>query len=248
MKTNPAFPHLLSEVRLGDTVIKNRIVSTGHHTYIADRHPNDELIAYHRARAKGGAGLIVSEIVAVHSSAAFSPMLLNALSDDVIPHYSRLVDCCHAESCAVLAQLFHPGREIINNPEGFAPIAHAPSAVPNERFHIMPKPMSAQLIKEIISGFGMAASRMERAGFDGVEIVASHGYLPAQFLNPVTNLRDDQYGGDFARRLNFLLEVISQVRECAPSLTLGLRLSADEMDPMGMDSVAMAQVCAALDP
>ena len=185
------FPNLLSAISLGGTRLKNRIVSTGHHTYLADKEPSDELIAYHEERARGGAGLIVSEIVAVHPSAAFSGQLLSALDTSTIDAYRRLADACNRHDCPIFAQLFHPGREILSSYSGFAPLAYAPSAVPNERFHIMPKAMSVTLIEEIIEGFALCAANLAAARFDGIEIVGSHGYLPAQFLSPAVNRRDD---------------------------------------------------------
>ena len=102
------FPNLFSAIKIGNTVLKNRIVSTGHHTYLADKYPSGELIAYHLERARGGVGLIVSEIVAVHETAAFSSMLLNALSPDCIPHYARLADACHKMIARFLRNFFIP--------------------------------------------------------------------------------------------------------------------------------------------
>ncbi|MEM7207584.1 MAG: FAD-dependent oxidoreductase [Pseudomonadota bacterium] len=241
------FPHLFSPITLGATTVKNRIVSTGHHTYLADGVPGDALIAYHRARAEGGAGLIVSEIVAVHETAGFASQLLNASSPDTIGAFAQLAQACHEYDCKLFAQLFHPGREILSTKSGFAPIAYAPSAVPNERFHIMPKPMSVALIEDIIDGFGRNAAHLLAAGFDGVEIVGSHGYLPAQFLNPNVNQRDDAYGGDFGRRLTFVRQCIETIRQRADGLCVGLRLSADDLEPNGLNNDSIVRICAELD-
>ena len=241
------FPNLFSPITLGNCEIKNRIVSTGHHTYLADREPSDALIAYHSARAQGGAGLIVSEIVAVHETAAFSGQLLTIDKDTDLDAYRTLADACHHHDCKLFAQLFHPGREILSSRTGFTPIAYAPSAVANERFHILPKRMSVALIEEIIDGFGHSAAELEKAGFDGVEIVGSHGYLPAQFLSPAVNQRDDEYGGDFDRRLQFVRRCIARIRQQAPSIVAGLRLSANDYEPEGLDEFAIAEICAALD-
>ena len=104
-----AFPNLFSSIKLGNCEIKNRIVSTGHHTYLADREPSAELIAYHAARAKGGAGLIVSEIIAVHETAAFSGQLLTIDEQTDLNAYRRLAETCHQYDCKLFAQLFHPG-------------------------------------------------------------------------------------------------------------------------------------------
>ena len=237
------FPHLLSEITLGGCTLKNRIVSTGHHTYLADVEPGDALVAYHEARAKGGAGLIVSEIIAVHETAGFSKDLLCASERASIPAFARLAETCQQHGAKVFGQLFHPGREILSATRGMLPVAYAPSAVPNERFHIMPRQMSAALIEEIVSGFAQNAGHLAEAGYDGVEIVASHGYLPAQFLNPRVNRRTDAYGGDEARRLRFLRDVVGAVRDAAPGLTVGLRISGSELDDTGLSQEEVCGAC-----
>ncbi len=240
------FPHLFSEITIGDCKIANRIVSTGHHTYMADGVPSERLVAYHAARARGGAGLIVSEIVAVHATAGFSQQLLRADSRDIIPAYKRLTEACQAYGTRIFAQLFHPGREVIASRDGMMPIAWAPSSVPNERFHIMPKALPRDLIEDIITAYGQAAALLAEAGFDGFEIVASHGYLPAQFLNPQVNRRDDAYGGDFTRRLTFLKRVIDSVRGQVQGRAVGVRLSGSERDPDGLDEAQTTDIAAAI--
>jgi 2,4-dienoyl-CoA reductase-like NADH-dependent reductase (Old Yellow Enzyme family) len=147
----------------------------------------------------------------------------------------------------LFAQLFHPGREILSTPNGMMPIAYAPSAVPNERFRIMPKRMSVELIEEIVDGFAQTASRLSQAGFDGVELVGSHGYLIAQFLSPLANQRNDQYGGDFERRLCFVKDCVNAIRKKAPDMTMGLRLSSNDYEPDGLDESAVTMICLALE-
>ncbi len=240
------FSNLFSPVHIGSVKVPNRIVSTGHHTYLAHQHPSEELIAYHEARAKGGVGLIVSEIIAVHRTAMFSNQLLMALNRNCIGHYRKLADRVHAHGTMLFGQLFHPGRETRGSEIGMIPPVFAPSAVPNERFHIMPQPMSTGLIGEIVDGYAFAAACLAQAGFDGVEIVASHGYLPSQFLNPAVNLRDDAYGGDFERRLTFIREVIRAVRAGAPEIAVGIRISADEIDDQGLSAELVTRICSAL--
>ncbi|MCY3770347.1 MAG: FAD-dependent oxidoreductase [Gammaproteobacteria bacterium] len=242
----PQFLHLFSEIRIGNCVIPNRIVSTGHHTYLSDSVPDDRLVAYHEARARGGAGLIVTEIIASHETAGFSSHLLQAGDREAIPAYRRLADTCRRHGSKMFAQLFHPGREILSAHSGMLPVAWAPSAVPNERFHIMPKPMPVALIEEIIAGHGVAAANLAEAGLDGFEIVASHGYLPAQFLNPRTNHRQDEYGGDVQGRRRFLREIIREIRKSAPGLALGMRISGSEMVDDGLQLEEMVALCRAL--
>src|SRR3546814_13766333 len=99
--------------------------------------------------------------------------------------------------------------------DGSAPVAYAPSVSPTERFHVVPRPLSRRLIREIVEGYAAAARRLKAGGLDGVEIVASHGYLPAQFLSPRCNTREDEYGGRFDNRLRFLRDVIAAIRDQA---------------------------------
>src|SRR5260370_23674427 len=177
-------------------------MSTGQDTTLpVDGTVNEALVAYQEARARGGAGLIVLQVSGVHETARYTNHVLMATDDSAIPGYRRVAEAVHRFETVLFAQLFHPGREIAEADGGLLSVAYAPSAVPNERFHVMPSPLKLPMIRAIVSGYGDAARRMQAAGVDGVEIVASHGYLPSQFLNPRVNLRDDKYGGDLGGRL-----------------------------------------------
>lgn len=246
---NAEFPLLLSPLRIGPTVLRNRIVSTGHDTVMAhDGHVTDRLIAYQRARAEGGAGLIVIQVAGVHPSAQYTPHMLMADTDDCIPGYSRLVDAVHGGGATAFGQLLHPGREVVHGADGTMSVSVAPSSVPNERFRVTPRAMSEALIGEVIAGFGSSAARLERAGIDGVEILASHAYLPAQFLNPRVNLRTDRYGGDVEGRLRFLRECIDAVRgQVADRIAVGIRISVDESSHEGLDSDEVLEALALLE-
>jgi 2,4-dienoyl-CoA reductase-like NADH-dependent reductase (Old Yellow Enzyme family) len=221
-----SFPHLLSQLRIGSLTIRNRIVSAGHDTTLpTDGTVNEALIAYHAARAAGGVGMVIVQVAGVHESARYTSHMLMAVSDDCIPGYRRLAEICHGHGAAVLGQLFHPGREIMESQDGRAPVAYSASSVPTERFHVTPRPLEEREIDEIVGGFADAARRLVGAGLDGVEVVASHGYLPAQFLNPRVNLRDDVYGEEPVR---FLREVLAAVRSATEGRVVGLRISVDE--------------------
>lgn len=230
------FPHLFSPLRLRGKALKNRIMSTGHDTSMpTDNLVNDQLVAYHTARAKGGVGLIVLQVAGVHDSARYTSHVLMATDDACIPGYRRIAEACHAEGTVVLSQVFHPGREIMESSDGLLAVAYAPSASPNERFRVMPRELSQAMIDEIVQGYADAARRLHTAGIDGVEVVASHGYLPAQFLNPRVNRRSDGYNGDLDARLRFTREVIAAVRAATDEdFIIGLRISADERDPEGL--------------
>ena len=240
------FPNLFQPFTLRKTEIRNRILSTGHDTYLpVGGLPSDALIAYQRARARGGAGLIVIQVVGIHQTAQYTDALLMGTSDDCIPHFRRLFDAIHNEGTKVFVQLFHPGRELLGRPEGVVQPAYAPSHSPSERFKVVPRELSRSLIGELVDGFGQTARRMAEAGADGVEIVASHGYLPSQFMNPFVNRRTDQYGGSLDNRLRFTREVAASIRAAVSAdFIVGLRMSGDEVDGEGLtedDSVAIAR-------
>lgn len=170
-----------------------------------------------------------------------------ATDDACIPGYRRVAEACHAEGCVVLSQIFHPGREIMESADGLLAVAYSASASPNERFRVMPRELDQPLIDEIVAGYAAAARRLHQAGLDGVEVVASHGYLPAQFLNPRVNRRTDGYNGDLDARLRFLREVLAAVRAAtSEDFIVGLRLSADERDPEGLSESESLQAAEAV--
>jgi 2,4-dienoyl-CoA reductase-like NADH-dependent reductase (Old Yellow Enzyme family)/thioredoxin reductase len=243
------FPKLFSPIKLGPCEIKNRIVSTGHDTVLSTGGlVNDRLVAYHAARAAGGCGLIVTQVAAVHHTAFYTPYLLIATDDNFIPGYRKIVEACHAHGAKVFGQLFHPGREVSASMDGTAALAYAPSASPSERFRTIPCEMTLEMIDEIIEGYGQTARRMAEAGADGVEIVASHGYLPAQFLSQSVNLRTDKYGDSDENRLRFLKDVIASIREqVGDDIVVGMRISVDEKNEAGLKQEESLAAIAALD-
>jgi 2,4-dienoyl-CoA reductase-like NADH-dependent reductase (Old Yellow Enzyme family) len=244
-----SFPHLFTPVTIGNVEIRNRILSTGHDTTLpTDGTVNDALIAYHEARARGGAGLIIVQVAGIHDSARYTTHILMATGDECIPGYQKLAETVHSHGTKIFAQLFHPGREILESQDGSIPVAYAPSASPSDRFRCLPRAISRPMIREFVEGYAAAARRIKAAGVDGVEIVASHGYLPAQFLNAQVNVREDEYGGSFENRLRFLREVIAEVRKTVGNgFVIGLRISGDEKDAEGLaetDSLAAIKALA----
>ena len=129
-----AFPHLFSPIRIGGMELRNRIVSTGHETHLNEKgRIGDRIVAYHEARARGGAGLIVTEVALVHPSAVFVADPIRVDTDDCIPGYRRLAETIHGHECGLIAQLFHPGREMLASEDGTAPVSYSASPAPNRR-------------------------------------------------------------------------------------------------------------------
>jgi 2,4-dienoyl-CoA reductase-like NADH-dependent reductase (Old Yellow Enzyme family) len=244
------FPNLFQPLQIRGVRLKNRIMSTGHDTTLpTDGLVNDALIAYHRARAEGGVGLIVSQVAGVHETARYTSHMLMATDDACIAGYRRLAETCHVHGCALFSQLFHPGREIMEGGDGLLTVAYAPSVSPNERFRVMPRALDQAMIDEIVAGYGAAARRMYEAGLDGVELVASHGYLPAQFVNPRINRRTDGYGGPLENRLRFAAEALVAIRAAtSEDFVVGLRISASDRDENGLTFDEALKSCRQLEP
>jgi len=198
---------LMSPFSIRGLEFRNRIFSTGHQTrMVVNGLPTEQMIAYHAARARGGAGLIISEAARVHDTALSDSPAINASTDACIEAYARLASAVQAHGCRLFGQVSHSGRANDRKRDGLRDVPYSASALPDERFHNMPRAMSADLIAEVVAAYAAAARRMTTAGLDGIEIPASHGLLPAQFMNPRVNRREDAYGGDLANRLRFLVE------------------------------------------
>ena len=209
-----AYPLLLSPLRIGPVEIRNRIVSTAHQTtLVEDGLPTDDFVAYHAARAEGGVGLICIEATAVHPSGLLTGHTIAGYDPRVVERLARVADAAHAGGAKLFAQLFHGGREQIDAPPR-AP-AVAPSAVPSQRFKVEPRALSSQEIEEIVEHHALVAGNAREAGLDGIELCASHGYLPTQFLSERTNRRDDAWGGDAERRLHYVRETLRAMRRGA---------------------------------
>lgn len=244
------FPKLFAPLQIRGMHLKNRIMSTGHDTTLpTDGLVNEALIAYHEARARGGVGLIVSQVAGVHETARYTSHMLMATEDECIEGYRKLADICHAHDCRIVSQLFHPGREIMEGGDGLLTVAYAPSVSPNERFRVMPRQLDKRMIDQIVAGYGEAARRMCEAGLDGVEFVASHGYLPAQFFNPRVNRRTDDYGGSLENRLRFAVEALQAMRAAtSEEFVIGMRISCGERDEQGLMMDEALESCLRLEP
>lgn len=267
------YRHLLSPGRIGGMELRNRIVMAAMGTNYAarDGHCTEQLIAYYEARARGGAGLLLLE-----TSAAFWPCGASmpntiAFSDDrFIPGLGELTDRVHRHGARVVAQLNHSGKLAQEDTVAGRPVP-VPSLIKPSRsdmINVLTQSEIATFIKgagpdgsgpkyfemtpydiaETVRGFATAAARARRAGFDGIELHAGHGYLLANFLSPYANRRTDQYGGAVENRARFLLETIAAVRAAtAADFPILVRLDAHEYrieDGIRLaDCVATASLC-----
>jgi 2,4-dienoyl-CoA reductase-like NADH-dependent reductase (Old Yellow Enzyme family) len=231
-----AYPALMAPIALGPVQVRNRVVSTSHQTSLVHDHlPTDDLIAYHEARARGGAGAIFIEATATDPTGLLTAHTIGGFLPEVVPAYRRLADAVHAHDTRLLVQFNHGGREQISaSPR--APTA-APSAIPSLRFKTEPRALTHTEISKLIEGYAISTDHAARGGLDGVELSISHGYLPAQFLSRQSNQRSDGWAGhDLAARLRFSTEVLTAMREAVGDrpMAVGARLSADELTPGGM--------------
>ena len=243
------YENLLKPIDLGPTTIRNRVFNPPHGTTLGcNGVVTDQLVAYHQARARGGVGLIILEGMTHHPSYGYKESFLYAGSDDIIPGMQKLGEACREFDTPVFGQLFHAGRAVRLSHDGSRPLTYSASDIPDERYRVISVPMPNDMVWEIIESYVNAAGRLAEAGLDGVEILASMGYLISQFLNPATNNREDEFGGSFENRMRLLREIVSRTRaKVGAEKTLGIRITLDEKIDSGMDGNDIIKICQALD-
>lgn len=217
-----AYTHVHTPIRLGPATVKNRVFRSAHGTALGGGTMSDDLVAYHAARARGGVGLTVLEILSVHPT---TPGPLNVFAPGIDDGYRRLVDAVRPHGMTLFQQLWHAGNQA--QPLDGSPPWSA-SDVPGLALGVAPRAMSHAMIAEIVAAFAAAAARCEAWGLDGVEVHCAHGYLVQQFLAPYSNTRDDEYGGSFENRARFMVEVLTAIRAAvSPGFAVGARLAPD---------------------
>lgn len=234
------FQHLLDPIQIGPKTIRNRVLVTAHVPGLeTDGMASAAFIAYQQTRARGGAGLQISGSASVHATGSVGAgRSLNNTKPEVVEGYKRLAEAIHGEGGRFLVQLGHAAASV-NDQDADRPL-WAPSAVPSQLVREMPEVMTRPMIEEIIEAYAVAAARVKVGGLDGVEILGAFGQLPAAFLSPLTNKRDDDYGGSPENRMRFLLELIDAVRAAAgPELIVGLRMPGDERTEGGLSQADM---------
>lgn len=261
------YQNILSPIKIGSCELKNRVVMPPMHLGLAnlDGTLSERFMDYYEERAKGGVGLIISEIVRVNDFHGATSFMQPALSHDYhIQGWAELSKRIKRHGVKIFAQLQHPGRQNLGIMINTLPISVAATRIfkhfPDLLFKVAPKlnktlndkgltfssvapskcemsahadsrvrPLSNKEIKKTITQFINAGKRAKKAGLDGIEIHAAHGYLVNQFLSPNTNFRTDEYGGSFENRLRFLKEIVEGIKaECGNNFPVIVRLTVDE--------------------
>ncbi|MCP4667319.1 MAG: NADH:flavin oxidoreductase, partial [Deltaproteobacteria bacterium] len=225
------YNNLFSPITINTLEIKNRIAYPSLATVFSyDRKLNDRYYHYFREKARGGAGIVTVGPVGIDhiGSGLIAPSLEN---DDAIPDFKKLASIIKEEGARAWVQLFHAGAYsmpiLIDNKE---PIA--PSALHSNYSKTTPREMTLDDIKMVQEAFVNAAARAQEAGFDGVEIIGSAGYLICQFLSPLKNKRTDEYGGSFENRTRFPREIIEFTRKrLGNDFPLTIRMAGNDFVP-----------------
>lgn len=222
------YPYLFSPININSVELKNRVVLTAMHLgYTPDGAVTDRLTDFYRVRARGGVGLIIVGGCRIDEYAGAGSMLCID-EDRFIPGLRTLVDAVKAEGSMIAAQLYQAGRYAHSSMIGGKKPISA-SAIRSRLTGESPRALELDEIPAQLDKFAEAARRAKDSGFDAVEILGSAGYLISQFLSPVTNRRDDKYGGSLENRMRFGLEVTEKVRQAVgPAYPIIMRLAGNE--------------------
>ena len=229
------FQHLFEPIQIGKTTVKNRIFMPPLSTNLADKgYVTDALVEHYSNRARGGVGLIVTEVTTVEPTYTYLPGDMSIYDDSYIPGWKKLVDAVHKYDTKILSQLFHPAYMAFPVPG--TPQLIAPSNVGPYYAKSAPRAVTVEELHVLVRQFGEAALRFKKAGGDGVEIQCAHAHgLLGGFLTPLYNKRTDEYGGDINGRLRLTLEVIREVRkQCGDDFIIDVRISGDEYSEGGL--------------
>ena len=215
------YPTLLSPLDLGFVTLKNRVVMGSMHTGLEEA-PNGfaRLARFYAERARGGVGLIVTGGISPNLVGRLEPRASQLSYPWHIGKHRMITDAVHAEGGRIAMQILHAGRY------AYHPLAVAPSAIKSVISPFKPGALSVWGIRRTIAAYARCARLAQRAGYDGVEIMGSEGYLINQFVVPRTNHRDDEWGGSFENRIRFALEIVRSVRAaCGPDFIIIFRVS-----------------------
>ena len=221
-----SFPRLFSPFTLAGRTVPNRIGFAA----LSSRFPDPgrvsrRMIEHLAARAAGGAGLVITEALCAAPSAT-TPVRVWAHDEAALPGLAQLAEAVARHGALAIGQLWH-GGSAHHGPRGLDAVGA--SAVPDGMSWTVPRVLSGGEIEALVADYAASAHRLMRAGFAGVEVSAAHGFLPLQFLSPVTNRREDGWGGDAVGRSRFVRSIIQAIRaQCGPGFIIGLKLPADD--------------------
>lgn len=236
------YPHLLAPLDLGFTQLKNRVVMGSMHTGLEDRfYHYGKLAAYFAQRARGGVGLIITGGISPNRTGWLLPAggTLNTALD--VLNHQRVTKAVHAHGGKILLQILHSGRY------GYQPFIKSASAIQSPISKFKPRAMSLRDIRHTIRDFAHTAQLARKAGYDGVEIMGSEGYLLNQFLSRNVNQRKDAYGGDIHARMKLSVEIVEAVREAVGTdFIISFRLSLMDLVKDGNTMAEVITVAQAL--
>ncbi len=206
------FPHIFEPITIRHRTLKHRL-SFGAHTanMAVDGLPGERHLGYYLERAIGGAAMIVVEPMPVHRTGVLTRGNFRNDDDSVIPHFRKITDTCHEHGTVMIQQLYNVGQHG-DWDNSFEP-NWSPSGLPSMHDHDGSHAMAENEIAEVIGAFAQAARRAQQAGFDGCELMAAYNANIEQFWSPMTNRREDKYGGDFEKRMRFSVEMLSAIRD-----------------------------------
>jgi 2,4-dienoyl-CoA reductase (NADPH2) len=206
--SQPLYPHLLRPLDLGFVTLKNRVLMGSMHTGLEEEKDGfRRMAAYFAARAQGGVGLIVTGGVAPNRAGWVGPFSLRLAKSSQINDHSLITEAVHQAGGRICMQILHAGRY------GYHPLCVAPSSIKAPINRFKPRALSDRGVKSTIGDFITCATLARDAGYDGIEIMGSEGYLINEFIARKTNQREDQWGGSFANRIRFPLEIVRGVRQ-----------------------------------
>jgi len=239
----PAFPHLLAPLDLGFTTLKNRVLMGSMHTGLEDgRKHFPAMAAYFAERARGGVGLMVTGGFAPNIAGWTKPFAGMLTTSGAARRHRQVTDAVHQEGGKIALQILHTGRY------GYHPLCVAPSRLQSPISPFTPYALSAGGIERQIRAFVRCAQLAREAGYDGVEIMGSEGYLINQFLVTHTNQRTDDWGGSYANRMRLAVEIVRRTREAVgPDFILIYRLSLIDLIPDGSSWTEVVQLAKAIE-
>ncbi|PWC38981.1 NADPH-dependent 2,4-dienoyl-CoA reductase [Azospirillum sp. TSO35-2] len=237
------YPNLLAPLDLGFTVLKNRVLMGSMHTGLEDRRRHfPRLAAYFAERARGGVGLMVTGGFAPNVEGWLSPFGSTLARHSSARAHRVITDAVHAEGGRIALQILHAGRY------AHSPLSVAPSRIKSPITPFTPRALTARGIERQIRAYVRCAELAREAGYDGVEVMGSEGYLINQFLVTHTNQRTDQWGGAFENRMRFAVEIVSRMREAVgPDFIIIFRLSMLDLIPDGSSWEEVVQLATAIE-